>query len=121
MAVAYSLLLSSLMCFLLPDTDRKDSEWLADLLRHGLLKASFIPPAPIRELRELTRYRKSLVEERTSEINRLHKVLEGGQSQADRRRHRRAGSEYEVHARGCFSRRGRCRGTCHAGQGAPTG
>ena len=38
-------------------TDIKDSEWLADLLRHGLLKASFIPPAPIRELRELTRYR----------------------------------------------------------------
>lgn len=58
-------------------TDIKDSEWLADLLRHGLLKASFIPPAPIRELRELTRYRKSLVEERTSETNRLHKVLEG--------------------------------------------
>ncbi|HEU5227615.1 MAG TPA: IS110 family transposase [Ktedonobacteraceae bacterium] len=58
-------------------TDIKDSEWLADLLRHGLLKASFIPPAPIRELRELTRYRKSFVEERTSEINRLHKVLEG--------------------------------------------
>lgn len=58
-------------------TDIKDSEWLADLLRHGLLKASFIPPAPIRELRELTRYRKSLVEERTSEINRLQKVLEG--------------------------------------------
>jgi transposase len=37
-------------------TDVKDSEWLADLLRHGLLKGSFIPPAPIRELRELTRY-----------------------------------------------------------------
>ncbi len=41
-------------------TDVKDAEWLAELLRHGLLKASFIPPAPIRELRELTRYRKSL-------------------------------------------------------------
>jgi transposase len=57
-------------------TDAKDSEWLADLLRHGLLKASFIPPAPIRELRELTRYRKTLVQERASEINRLQKVLE---------------------------------------------
>lgn len=45
-------------------TDLKDSEWLADLLRHGLLKASFIPPQPIRELRELTRYRKTLVQER---------------------------------------------------------
>lgn len=46
-------------------TDVKDSQWLADLLRHGLLKASFIPPKPIRELRELTRYRKTLVQERT--------------------------------------------------------
>jgi transposase len=58
-------------------TDVKDSEWLADLLRHGLLKASFIPPKPIRELRELTRYRKTLVQERTQEVNRLQKVLEG--------------------------------------------
>jgi transposase len=57
-------------------TDVKDSEWLADLLRHGLLKASFIPPAAIRQLRELTRYRKSLVQQRTQEANRLQKVLE---------------------------------------------
>lgn len=57
-------------------TDIKDSEWLADLLRHGLVKASFIPPAPIRALRELTRYRKSLVQERATVANRLHKVLE---------------------------------------------
>jgi len=57
-------------------TDVKDSEWLAELLRHGLLKASFIPPQPIRELRELTRYRKTLVGERQQEVNRLHKVLE---------------------------------------------
>src|SRR5262245_56592243 len=42
-------------------TDVKDSEWLADLLRHGLLTPSFIPPQPIRELREFTRYRKTLV------------------------------------------------------------
>ena len=58
-------------------TDVKDSEWLADLLRHGLLKASFIPPQPIRELRELTRYRKTLIQERTQEVNRLQKLLEG--------------------------------------------
>ncbi|GHO89430.1 IS110 family transposase [Dictyobacter formicarum] len=58
-------------------TDIKDSEWLADLLRHGLLQASFIPPQPIRELRELTRYRKGLVKERTQEVNRLEKTLEG--------------------------------------------
>jgi len=43
----------------------KGSEWIADLLRHGLLQASFIPPAPIRELRDLTRYRKTLIQERT--------------------------------------------------------
>ncbi|MGE5334976.1 MAG: IS110 family transposase [Nitrososphaerota archaeon] len=58
-------------------TDVKDSEWLADLLRHGLVKASFIPPQPVRELRELTRYRKTLVQARAQEVNRLHKVLEG--------------------------------------------
>ncbi len=58
-------------------TDLKDSEWLADLLRHGLVKASFIPPAAVRELRELTRYRKTLVQQRTQEANRLHKLLEG--------------------------------------------
>lgn len=57
-------------------TDVKDSQWLADLLRHGLLKASFIPPKPIRELRDLTRYRKMLVQERAREVNRLQKVLE---------------------------------------------
>jgi transposase len=57
-------------------TDVKDSEWLADLLRHGLLRASFIPPQPIRELRELTRYRKTLVQARAQEANRLQKVLE---------------------------------------------
>jgi transposase len=57
-------------------TDVKDSEWLADLLRHGLLTGSFIPPAPIRELRDLTRYRKTLIQERGQEVNRLQKVLE---------------------------------------------
>lgn len=57
-------------------TDVKDSEWLADLLRHGLLKASFIPPQPIRDLRDLVRYRKSLIQERSREINRVQKVLE---------------------------------------------
>lgn len=57
-------------------TDIKESEWIADGLRHGLLKASFIPPAPIRELRDLTRYRKILIQERIQEMNRLQKVLE---------------------------------------------
>lgn len=57
-------------------TDVKDAEWLADLLQHGLLRPSFVPPAGPRELRELTRYRASLVEERSRIINRLQKVLE---------------------------------------------
>jgi len=57
-------------------TDVKDCEWLADLLRHGLVRASFVPARPQRELRELTRYRTALVRERTAEGNRLHKTLE---------------------------------------------
>src|SRR5947209_11186419 len=57
-------------------TDVKDAEWIADLLQHGLLRASFVPPAPQRELRELIRYRTSLVEERSRIINRLQKTLE---------------------------------------------
>ena len=57
-------------------TDVKDAEWIADLLQHGLLKASFIPPAPQRALRDLVRYRLQLTQERTREINRVHKVLE---------------------------------------------
>jgi transposase len=58
-------------------TDVRDAEWIADLLRHGLLKASFIPDRPQRELRELVRYRRTLIEERSREAQRLHKVLEG--------------------------------------------
>lgn len=58
-------------------TDVKDSEWIADLLMHGLLKGSYIPDREQRELREITRYRKSLVEERSREKNRLEKILEG--------------------------------------------
>jgi len=58
-------------------TDVRDAEWIADLLQHGLLRGSFIPDRPQRELRELTRYRTSLVRERASEVNRLQKTLEG--------------------------------------------
>lgn len=57
-------------------TDVKDSEWLADLLRHGLIRRSFIPPKPLRELRELLRYRRKLIESQTAERNRLLKLLE---------------------------------------------
>jgi transposase len=58
-------------------TDVRDSEWLADLLQHGLLRGSFVPDRSQRELRELTRYRLALVRERTAEANRLQKTLEG--------------------------------------------
>ena len=58
-------------------TDVKDSEWLAELMLHGLLKPSFIPPLPQRALRELTRYRTRLVQERARIINRVQKLLEG--------------------------------------------
>lgn len=57
-------------------TDVKDCEWIAQLLRHGLIKGSFIPPRPIRELRDLTRYRQRLIQQRSSELNRLQKFLE---------------------------------------------
>ncbi len=59
-------------------TDVKDCEWLADLLRHGLLKASFIPPLEIRELRELTRYRRTLVREQAAVANRVQRIIESG-------------------------------------------
>jgi transposase len=57
-------------------TDVKDAEWIADLLRHGLLKASFIPPLPQRDLRDLTRQRTNLVQDRARVVNQLQKVLE---------------------------------------------
>jgi transposase len=57
-------------------TDVKDSEWLAQLLECGLLTGSFVPPPPIRDLRDLTRYRKHQIRDRAREVNRLHRVLE---------------------------------------------
>ena len=57
-------------------TDVKDAEWIAELLCHGLLRSSFVPPKPIRELRDLTRYRRKLVESQVDERNRLLKLLE---------------------------------------------
>jgi transposase len=57
-------------------TDVRDSEWIAQLLQHGLLRPSFIPPRPTRELRDLTRQRTQLINERTSVINRIQKILE---------------------------------------------
>ena len=56
-------------------TDVRDCQWIAQLLEHGLLKGSFIPPVAIRDLRDLTRYRRKLVEARAAEVNRVHKLL----------------------------------------------
>src|SRR6478736_5195599 len=58
-------------------TDVRDAEWIAELLRHGLVRPSFIPPRPRRELRELTRHRTNFVRERATLVNRVQQVLEG--------------------------------------------
>lgn len=57
-------------------TDVADAEWLAELLEHGMLRSSFVPPTAIRELRDLTRYRKRLIQAHTSECQRIQKTLE---------------------------------------------
>ena len=62
---------------LLGEVFRTDAEWIADLVRHGLVKASYIPNRNQRELREITRYRQEIIEERARELNRIQSVLEG--------------------------------------------
>jgi transposase len=57
-------------------TDVKDAEWIAELVEHGLVRPSFVPPEPIRQLRDLTRYRTEIVRDRTREVQRLEKLLE---------------------------------------------
>ena len=57
-------------------TDMSDAEWLADVVAHGMVRPSFVPPPPIRELRDLTRYRKRQIDTRTAEVQRLEKVLQ---------------------------------------------
>jgi transposase len=57
-------------------TDLSDAEWLADVAAHGMVRPSFVPPLPIRELRELTRYRRTQIEARAAEKQRLEKVLQ---------------------------------------------
>jgi transposase len=57
-------------------TDVQDCVWIAQLLEHGLLRGSFVPPTSIRELRDLTRYRKVLIQERTRAANRVHRVVQ---------------------------------------------
>jgi transposase len=57
-------------------SDVRDAEWISDLLAHGLIRSSFVPPAPIQELRDLTRTRKQIVRERGQHVRRIQKVLE---------------------------------------------
>jgi transposase len=57
-------------------TDVKDAEWICQLVEHGLVRPSFVPPKEIRKLRDLTRYRKTQIEERSKEVQRLEKVLQ---------------------------------------------
>jgi transposase len=65
------------------NTDVADAAWLAELLEHGLLRSSFVPPPAIRQLRDLTRYRKRLVQAHTAECQRIHKTLEDAGSKLD--------------------------------------
>ena len=85
-------------------TDVKDAEWIAQLLQHGLLSASFVPPPPIRELRDLTRQRAQLVRERAAVANRIQKVLEDANIKLAERGHRRAGRLGPGHDRGADRR-----------------
>lgn len=85
-------------------TDVKDSQWIADLLRHGLLSASFIPPAPIRELRDLTRYRKMLVQERAAADQPTAKSARDGQYQTGSGGKRCVRQKWQRHAQLCHSR-----------------
>jgi transposase len=68
-------------------TDVADAAWIAQLVEHGLVRPSFVPPRPIRELRELTRYRKTQIQERTREVQRLDKVLQDAGTRALQRGH----------------------------------
>ncbi len=78
-------------------TDVQDAAWICQLVEHGLVRPSFVPPRPIRELRDLTRYRKAQIEERTREAQRLDKVLQDAGIKLSRSR-----------ARCSASRDGRC-------------
>ncbi|MCW2295411.1 transposase [Rhodococcus erythropolis] len=81
-------------------TDVKDSEWIAKLIEHGPVRPSFVPPQPIRQLRDLTRYRTEVVRERTRELQRLHNLLEDAGIKVDHRRFRRDGKIRPCNARG---------------------
>ena len=90
-------------------TDVSDAAWLADLGAHGLLRASFVPPEPIRQLRDLTRARTHITAERTREVQRLEKLLEDGRDQAVLGGHRHHRGVRPVDAAGADRQPGRRR------------
>ena len=95
-------------------TDVKDSEWIADLVRHGLIAKSYVPPRPLRELRELLRYRRKLVESQVAERNRLLKLLET----ANIKLASVASDVFGVSGRAMQSRRTSQRSTCALASGS---
>jgi transposase len=98
----------------------QDAQWLCQLLEHGLVRASFVPPKPIRELRDLTRYRKSLTWERQREANRLQKVLEDANIKLASVATRVLGAAGEGDARSALSGKQRPRGARRVRQGQAT-
>ncbi len=96
-------------------TDVADAAWLAELLEHGLLRGSFVPPPEIRELRDLTRYRKRLIQDHTRECQRGPKDPRGRRDQARLGRLGRAGGVGSGHAAGAAGRRTQPRGPRRAG------
>ena len=99
-------------------TDVLDAEWLAELLEHGLLRGSFVPPAAIRELRDLTRYRKRLIQTHTSECQRIQKTLEDAGIKLDSVASDVLGVSGRAMLASAGGRRTRPRGPRRAGQGS---
>src|SRR6266487_3516162 len=100
-------------------TDVADAAWIAQLVEHGLVRPSFVPPPPIRELRNLTRYRKTVIQERTREAQRLGEAAGGRRHQAIVRGHRHPGRLRPSHAASPGRRRARPPTAGRAGQGPP--
>jgi hypothetical protein len=96
-----------------------DAAWLAELLEHGLLRGSFVPPPAIRQLRDLTRYRKRLIQAHTAECQRIHKTLEDASIRLGSVAVRGAWRLGPGDAAGAACRRARPQGPGRAGPGPP--
>src|SRR6476659_7437688 len=98
-------------------TDVKDAEWICQLVEHGLVRASFVPPREIRELRDLVRYRKTQIEERTREVQRLEKTLQDAGIKLSSVASKVLGVSGRRDARSTDLRHPRSRGAGRTGQG----